>query len=117
MSVIETKNAPTLSMDELENKLKGLGLDAVPQQPNTYPTLNPFDVYRSHITNLLAQSTGIAKDIIYKALSWTAKLEQGDLQMAVPALRQKVKDMKALAQEIGDKVCPIVSFQTIINRR
>lgn len=104
MSVIDAKNAPTLSMDELTSKLKGFGLDTVPQQPNTYPTLNPFDVYRSHITELLSECMGIDAKIIYPVLQWTATLEKGDLQLATPALRQKGKDMKKLAEEIGEKV-------------
>ncbi|KAF2196339.1 arginyl-tRNA synthetase [Delitschia confertaspora ATCC 74209] len=90
-------------MDELTSKLKGFGLETVPQQPNTYPTLNPFDIYRSHITELLAQTTGLDPKIIYPTLQWTAKLDAGDLQLAVPALRQKGKDPKAYAEEIGKK--------------
>lgn len=95
----------TLSVDALSQTLKSVGLDTVPQQPNTYPALNPFDIYRSHITELLAKQTGIDAKIIYPTLAWTAKPENGDLQLAVPALRQKGKDMKAFAKEIGDTVC------------
>jgi arginyl-tRNA synthetase len=104
MSVIEAQNASTLSLDELSSKIKDLGLDTVPQQPNTYPNLNPFDVYRSHITELLAQVTGIDTKIIYPTLQWTATLDKGDLQLATPALRQKGRDPKEFAKEIGEKV-------------
>lgn len=89
------------NMDELSTILKKVGLNEVPQQLNTYPSLNPFDIYRSHITELLAKQTGIDAKIIYPTLAWTAKPENGDLQLAVPALRQKGKDLKAFAEEIG----------------
>lgn len=97
-------NSPgaTLTVDDLANVLQKVGLDAVPQQPNTYPTLNPFDIFRAHITDLLSQQTGVDKAIIYPTLAWTAKPENGDLQLAVPALRLKRKDLKEFAKEIGD---------------
>ncbi|KAF2015611.1 arginyl-tRNA synthetase [Aaosphaeria arxii CBS 175.79] len=91
-----------LSIDEIANVLSKVGLNDVPKQPNTYPELNPFDIYRSHITDLLAQQTGIDKAIIYPTLAWTAKPENGDLQLAVPALRQKSKKPQDFAKEIGD---------------
>jgi arginyl-tRNA synthetase len=86
----------------LTDKLKTFGLDQVPAEPNTYPALNPYDLYRSHVAQLLSQSTGIDSKIIYPALQRTVKTEHGDLQMAVAALRQKRKDMKEFAREIGE---------------
>ena len=93
----------TFSMEELTKTLKGLGLESVPKEPNTFPDLNPFDIYRSHITELLAEVSGVDKKIIYPTLAWTAKPENGDLQLAVPALRLKGKDLKAYAQELADR--------------
>ncbi|KAF2469438.1 arginyl-tRNA synthetase [Lindgomyces ingoldianus] len=90
-------------MNELSTALKAIGLDTVPHEPNTYPALNPFDIYRSHITELLAKSSGVDAKIIYPVLAWTAKPENGDLQLAVPALRQKGRDMKAFAEELAEK--------------
>jgi len=66
-------------MEGLSKTLAALGLDRVPQEPNTYPALNPFDVYRSHITELLSQVSGVDKKVIYPTLAWTAKPEFGDL--------------------------------------
>lgn len=106
-------------MDDLANSLKSLGLDSVPQEPNTYPTLNPFDIYRSHITELFAQASGVDKKIIYPTLAWTAKPEHGDLQLAVPALRIKKKkeEMPAFAQELADKFpeSPLVKKPIVTN--
>ncbi|KAJ5055204.1 hypothetical protein J3E74DRAFT_469290 [Bipolaris maydis] len=89
-------------MDELTTTLSKLGLEKVPQEPNTYPALNPFDIYRSHITELLSSVSGP---------------EHGDLQLAVPALRQKKKDMKAFAQELADAFpeSPLVKKPIVTN--
>ncbi|KAF2438472.1 arginyl-tRNA synthetase [Karstenula rhodostoma CBS 690.94] len=88
--------------EALTGKLKALGIDQLPAEPNTYPALNPYDLYRSHVAELLSKSTGIDSKIIYPALQRTVKTEHGDLQMAAAALRQKRKDMKEFAQEIGN---------------
>lgn len=105
------------TMDELTSTLSKLGLEKVPQEPNTYPALNPFDIYRSHITELLSSVSGVDKKIIYPTLAWTAKPEHGDLQLAVPALRQKKKDMKAFAQELADAFpeSPLVKKPIVTN--
>ncbi|KAF1836380.1 arginyl-tRNA synthetase [Decorospora gaudefroyi] len=104
-------------MEDLTNTLATLGLDKVPQEPNTYPALNPFDIYRSHITELLSQVSGVDKHIIYPTLAWTAKTEHGDLQLAVPALRLKKKDMKGFAQELADAFpeSPLVEKPIVTN--
>ncbi|OAG02980.1 arginyl-tRNA synthetase [Paraphaeosphaeria sporulosa] len=90
------------AVEALTGKLKTLGIDELPAEPNTYPALNPFDLYRSHVAELLSKSTGIDTKIICPALQRTVKTEHGDLQMAVAALRQKRKDMKEFAQEIAN---------------
>lgn len=108
-----------VSMEDLTNTLITLGLDAVPQEPNTYPALNPYDIYRSHITELLSQTSGVDRKVIYPTLAWTAKPEHGDLQLAVPALRVKKKpdEMKAWAQELADKFpdSPLVKKPIVTN--
>lgn len=108
---------PAVTMEDLTSTLSKLGLDKVPQEPNTYPNLNPFDIYRSHITELLSSVSGVDKKIIYPTLAWTAKPEHGDLQLAVPALRQKKKDMKAFAQELADAFpeSPLVKKPIVTN--
>ncbi|KAF1998989.1 arginyl-tRNA synthetase [Amniculicola lignicola CBS 123094] len=100
---MDASKTAAVSIDEVASTLKTLGLDTVPQAPNTYPTLNPVDIYRSHITEELVKITGIDAKIVYPLLAWTTKAENGDLQLAVPALRQKDKKADAFAQEIVDK--------------
>ncbi|KAF2728318.1 arginyl-tRNA synthetase [Polyplosphaeria fusca] len=104
-------------MDDLSRTLQQVGLNTVPQEPNCFPTINPFDIYRSHITELLAEITGVDKNIILPVLQTTSKLENGDLQMATPALRQKGKDMKAYTTEIVEKFpeSPLVKPPVIVN--
>lgn len=101
------KNAHTQSVDDLAVTLKGLGLAEVPQAPNTYPALNPVDIYRSHITELLAPISGADPEVVYRALQWTQTLDMGDLILPVPALRLKGKKPNDMAAEIGEKVCMI----------
>jgi arginyl-tRNA synthetase len=110
-------SAPSATtMEDLTNTLLTLGLDKVPQEANTFPALNPFDIYRSHITEHFAQISGVDKHVVYPALAWTAKPEHGDLQLAVPALRIKKKpdEMKAWAQELADKFPETPLVQKVI---
>ena len=91
-------------MEELTSTLKAIGLREVPKHHETYPELNPIDIYRSHITELLAPVAGVEPKVIHSALSWTATLDKGDLLLPVPALRMKGKKPKELAEELQDKV-------------
>jgi arginyl-tRNA synthetase len=92
-------------MDELTEKLTALGLRVkMSCYPNSSPEVNPIDIYRSHITDLLQQVTGVDPKIIYPALTWTSTLDKGDLTLAVPALRVKGKKPPELAAEWAEKV-------------
>ncbi|EKG15086.1 Arginyl-tRNA synthetase class Ic [Macrophomina phaseolina MS6] len=103
------------SVEELASTLKSFGLAEVPRAPDTHPELNPFDIYRSHITELLAQASGVDQKIIYPTIQWTQSLDKGDLTMAVPALRIKGKKPDELAKEIADKFpeSPLVEKPTV----
>ncbi|KEZ45425.1 Arginine--tRNA ligase, cytoplasmic [Scedosporium apiospermum] len=76
-----------------------LPVDKLESFPNCYPAVNPFDVYRSHLTTLLHEVTGVDKAIIYPALQWTQSSDKGDLILAAPALRIKGKKPAELAEE------------------
>jgi arginyl-tRNA synthetase len=90
---------------ELSKSLEALGLkDQLETFSNCYPELNPVDVYRSHITSILADVTGVDKSIIYPFLQWTQTLEKGDLVLPVPALRIKGKKPDELSAEWAEKV-------------
>lgn len=89
----------------LEEKLKALDLSAPLQKyPGCYPDVNPVDVYRSHLTTILTELTGVDSAIVYPALQWTNTLDKGDLVLPVPALRLKGKKPADLAAEWAEKV-------------
>ncbi|KAK4649859.1 arginyl-tRNA synthetase [Podospora pseudocomata] len=77
----------TTAMEQLQQQVEGLNLNAITEFPNCYPDVNPLDVYRAHLANVLTEVTGVDKNIIYPALSWTQSLDKGDLVLAAPALR------------------------------
>jgi arginyl-tRNA synthetase len=92
-------------MDQLVQKVGGMSLEAMTDKyPNCYPELNPFDFFRAHLTNVLADITGVDPAIIYPALSWTSSLEKGDLILAAPALRVKGTKPDELAKQWAEKV-------------
>jgi len=95
--------------------LKNIGLPEVPKEPNTYPEINPVDIYRSHITELLAPIAGVDKKIVYQALQWTNSLDKGDLVLAVPALRLKGKKPDEVAADIASKFpeSPLIEPPTV----
>lgn len=93
-----------VAVDALSALLAKLPISELESYPNWFPAENPIDVYRSHITALLHEVSGVDKKIIYPALQWTTGLDKGDLLVAVPALRVKGKKPVELAQEWADKV-------------
>jgi hypothetical protein len=101
----EFLGATPAAMEHLTETIKSLGLTEVPKFPDTYPELNPYDIYRSHIAELLAPTVGVDPAIAFKALQWTAVLDNGDLVLPIPALRLKGKKPNELAEEIIEKVC------------
>lgn len=94
------------SMEELSSTLKSFGVQDVPSFPNSHPTINPVDIYRAHVTELLQPITGADPKIIYPAVQWTSTLEKGDAILPVPALRLKGKKPDEIANAIGEQVKP-----------
>jgi arginyl-tRNA synthetase len=97
--------AQTPAENQLVESLSSLGLSSpLKPFPNCHPEVNPVDIYRAHITELLTDVTGVEASIIYPALQWTLTLEKGDLVLPVPALRVKGKKPVDLAIEWAEKV-------------
>lgn len=93
------------SSTELVDKLKSLNVsEPLPIYPNCYPEINPVDIYRSHISSILSEITGVDAKIIYPVLQWTQTLEKGDLVLPIPALRIKGKKPDVLGAEWAEKV-------------
>lgn len=97
--------ATTASSNTLAEKLKALNISyPLPNYPNCHPDVNPVDIYRAHLTNIMAEVTGVDTSIVYPALQWVQTLDMGDLVLAVPALRVKGKKPDVLAAEWAAKV-------------
>lgn len=109
-SPLQARATHSAIMEELTSSLKSLGVSEVPSVHGiiSYPTYNQVDIFRSHIADQLAPITGVDGKIIYNAIQWTQTLDNGDLMLAVPALRIKGKKPDELAKEIAEKVCPEV---------
>ena len=70
----------------------------------SYTSVNPVEIYRQHIGELLAPIVGLeAADIVPK-IQWTQTQDKGDLMLAAPALRIKGKKPNEQAAEWGEKV-------------
>lgn len=105
--LVRTSNmaTTTAATDTLAEKLKALNVSyPLPAYPNCHPEVNPVDIYRAHLTTILADITGVDAKIVYPALQWTQTLDMGDLVLPVPALRVKGKKPDLLAAEWAAKV-------------
>ncbi|KAF6827798.1 arginyl-tRNA synthetase, partial [Colletotrichum plurivorum] len=92
-------SALAIMASDLATQLEKLSIGKLESFPGCYPDVNPVDIYRSHITSLLHDVTGVDKPIIYNALQWTQSLDKGDLVLAVPGLRIKGKKPAELSEE------------------
>lgn len=95
------------SIEDVAATLKNLGISEVPKQQNTHPEVNPVDIFRSHIAELVSQASGVDVKIIFPVIQTTQTLDKGDLTLPVPALRLKGKKPDETAKEIQDKVFPL----------
>lgn len=76
---------------------------SIGQNPPSLEASNPVDIYRAHISELLACVADKPAKDIYDKLSWTQTFDKGDLGLAVPSLRIPPKETGAKASEWGDK--------------
>ncbi|KAL7930907.1 arginyl-tRNA synthetase [Trichoderma chlorosporum] len=92
--------AKPAGLDKLTSLVNGLSLDSVAEKyPQAHPEINPLDLYRAHLSNVLAGISGVDTQIIYPAINWTTGLDKGDFVLAVPALRIKGEKPDALANK------------------
>ena len=93
------------AMEQLSKRTDGLSLDAiVDKYPGAHPEVNPYDLYRAHLSKVLSEISGVDTGIIFPVISWTQGLDRGDFIVAVPALRIKGQKPDVLASEWGAKV-------------
>ncbi|OGM46105.1 arginyl-tRNA synthetase [Aspergillus bombycis] len=94
------------SAADLTVAVEGLKLQSTTETskfPNSFPSLNPIDLYREHIAEKLGAASGIEAEKIYTRLQWSSTLDKGDLLLPVPALGIKGKKPQDLAEELRQK--------------
>ncbi|KAL8940434.1 MAG: hypothetical protein Q9211_002270 [Gyalolechia sp. 1 TL-2023] len=69
--------------------------------PAAFEASSPVDIYKSHISELLAPVAGKSAKEIYDRLTWTQTFDKGDLGLAVPSLRIPPKEAGDKAAEWG----------------
>jgi arginyl-tRNA synthetase len=101
-----TRPAPTIAQassmatpQSLDEELSRLKLEQA-RFPNCYPEYSPLDAYKIHVSERVAKIAGVEPAVVYPALQRARVPEQGDLNLAVPALRIK----GAKPQETGAKI-------------
>lgn len=100
--------ANSAAIEQLAGQVQGLSLDSVAQTyPNAHPSVNPLDMWRAHIANVLSKISGVETSIIFPVIAWTTSLDKGDFTIPVPALRIKGAKPDALAEEWASKVCAL----------
>ncbi|KAI9741052.1 MAG: hypothetical protein M1834_002763 [Cirrosporium novae-zelandiae] len=95
--------ATTPAVAAAQQSFGALAIDDKSQFPNCYPSLNPVDRYRAHISEALGAITGVDAKTIYPKLLWTQTFDKGDLMLPVPALGVKGKKPTDLAKEWAEK--------------
>ncbi|KAB8273832.1 hypothetical protein BDV30DRAFT_210121 [Aspergillus minisclerotigenes] len=101
-----TPVAAMASAADLTVAVEGLKLQSTTETskfPNSFPSLNPVDIYREHIAEKLGAATGIDSEKIYTRLQWSSTLDKGDLLLPVPALGIKGKKPQELCEELAQK--------------
>ncbi|KAL4878036.1 hypothetical protein BJY04DRAFT_196930 [Aspergillus karnatakaensis] len=98
--------APAMSAASLPAAVESLSLHTTSETskfPNSFPSLNPVDIYRGHIAEKLGEAAGIEPEKIYSRLQWTNSLDKGDLVLPVPSLQIKGKKPAELCEELAAK--------------
>lgn len=104
MAITLDRSGQADTMQELASNLHSFGLNDVPAFPGANPALNPVDIYRAHLCELIAPIVGADPKVVYPAIQWTQTLEKGDVTLPVPALRLKGKKPDETAKLIAEKV-------------
>lgn len=79
-------SAAMSSAANLPTAVEGLSLQSTSDTskfPNSFPSLNPVDIYREHIAEKLAPIVGFEPEKVYPLLGWTSTLDKGDLTLPV----------------------------------
>jgi len=83
-----------------------------PQQQPAFAT-NPFDFYRTHISDVVAGITGLKASDIYPRVQRSAKFDRGDCILPVPALRLKSQKPDEAAKTVSEQEKPVVEGSSL----
>jgi arginyl-tRNA synthetase len=105
------------SIDSIDARLSVLQIKLkVVDFPNSYPDLNPVDIYRCYLAETLAKISGVAANTIYDGLQWTQSLDKCDLNLAIPRLRVKGHAPDELGQTWAENVSTPKKSETLRKR-
>lgn len=91
-------------MDALERSLAALNLTVpVPGVKSADVLVNPLDVIRTYLAEILADIAGCDIEAAYKSIQWPNNIFNGDLTVILPKLRPKAK-ADEIAVELMEKV-------------
>ena len=98
------RNMATNTNNELSQEAQLVDINSTANIKASYTSVNPVEIYRQHIGEVLAPIVGIKAEEIVPKLQWTQTQDKGDLMLAAPALRIKGKKPNEQAAEWGEKV-------------
>lgn len=102
-------------LNQLVSQVEGLTLESISEKyPNAHPEINPYDLYRAHLADILASISGVDRAIVWPAIQWTQGLDKGDFVLAVPALRIKGTKPDVLASEWAAKVSRTLRHSCVV---
>lgn len=91
-------------MDALQTSLESLNLNVpIPEIEAAEVLVNPLDVCRTYLAEILADIAGCDIEAAYKSIQWPNNIFNGDLAVILPKLRPGAK-ADALAVELMEKV-------------
>ena len=80
----------TKSLDGLQTRLEALNIDTpIRYFDKTHVLVNPIDIYRCYLANMLASVVESDRQLIYDSIQWTNSLINADLLLVTPKLRSK----------------------------
>jgi len=102
---------PSLNLEVMSKELHAINLDTLAKDyPEGSVKTNPLDFFRASIAEELSKAISIDKKLVFPALAYTSKLENGDLVIAAPRLRVKGGKPADQAKEWAEKVCFLCPF-------
>lgn len=75
--------------------------------------VNPIDIHRSYLANILVSLVNSDRQLIYDSIQWTNNLTNGDLLRVIPKLRLKGVKPADMDKDLSVKVRDKFSFLTM----